>query len=549
MDAWKTGLAGQMMTRSASLEGRKRGRPHTKLPVPDYVAVAGFSYRYCFSHGDVLTRSRPRITDARKVGLTDIENVTPQSRLCDHHAVDGSPQKISSYGYNEAVAAAKKIRSEQAAASKMEAEALRVAAEEEGIRLEEEQRVLREKAELRRRRSLRVESCAGSVLDRLNGVLGRLPPLSMEVGGVVDQLLGVIESLKEEVRDLRSSLEDERRSNSIEKAELVTSLTVLRDREEVGTIRRFKFTNELKYDSMEAITGVSAVVVSSFLAPIVVKKMPTIVDPATAVMWFLAYFRKSLSKCDIAFRSGVSRPTVARHIDDVASILSRKLLKYVQLPSIERWALSRTASLIEDFPNVLPMMIDATPLPIRAPTNPTDLRAAWNHKVSAPTLRWYLVVLPDGEIVWKSSIVDGSANDLTMYINSNFSTELSHWYKDLRDSAEWELAIFGDKGYRGAVAPPAFRFYLTESALKSSDQDDVMDAFVQDGRVLDTRVCKHRFVIERVFGQLKNRWRRLSSSVVFRGETIFMDKSIQVLCAIHNIVCFPWKYPAVYETV
>jgi len=54
MDAWKTGLAGQTMTRSASLEGRKRGRPHTKLPVPDFVAEAGFSYRYCVAHGDVL---------------------------------------------------------------------------------------------------------------------------------------------------------------------------------------------------------------------------------------------------------------------------------------------------------------------------------------------------------------------------------------------------------------------------------------------------------------------------------------------------------------
>src|SRR3989338_6133462 len=83
MDAWKTGLAGQTMTRSASLEGRKRGRPHTKLPVPD-----------CVAHGDVLTRGR-------KVGLTDVENLTPQSLLCDHHAVDGSPQKMSSYGYNE----------------------------------------------------------------------------------------------------------------------------------------------------------------------------------------------------------------------------------------------------------------------------------------------------------------------------------------------------------------------------------------------------------------------------------------------------------------
>ena len=63
------------------------------------------------------------------------------------------------------------------------------------------------------------------------------------------------------------------------------------------------------------------------------------------------------------------------------------------------------------------------------------------------------------------------------------------------DVVDYKLAIFGDKGYRGVRPPENFALYLTASAEKGADHDDIWHPIGASAH-LDTRVCKHRFVVE-----------------------------------------------------
>jgi hypothetical protein len=526
---------------------------------------AGFKYIHCWTHGMVITRRQPCISKARMVGLENAENSKPGSRLCDYHSEDGTPIAVSQYAFAEATKTVKKLAREKRDLAARFAEARNDGALEMQKRWEEEERQRREEVERQLRRSDRLEHRSTTVTDRVISLLGRAPTLSLDDGAMVDQLLhvienlgGQVETLQERVRSLEESLkeerksnherlEEERKSNSRERATLASSLAIMQRREHEGAIRSFIFSNELRYNVVEDATGVSANLIGGFFARIVQNAEPSMADPASAVMWFFAYFRRCLSHSEIATRVGVARSTVAKKIREAVGALSTELARFVSLPSIDYWVASRTPSLIEEFPKVLPLMIDATPLPIFMPTDPEGHRAAWNHKASATTLRWYAAVLPDGEISWSSELVDGSANDLTMFTNSPLPMQLSTKYQNT--DHDWELAIFGDKGYRAAAPPRGFKMYLTESARTGCDADDVMGELMLDDRVLDTRVCKHRFVVERVFGQMKNRWRRLSTGMVLRSKSQFMEQSIGALCAVHNLITFPLKFPEVYADV
>jgi hypothetical protein len=259
------------------------------------------------------------------------------------------------------------------------------------------------------------------------------------------------------------------------------------------------------------------------------------------------YLRSSKSKETIADEAGVARSTLSYALDVVNDALVLKLKHFIRLPSIDEWAESRSEELKQHFPNVLPLSVDATKLPIMQPGDSAASRASWNHKSGCNSLRWFLLVLPNGRIVWVSPVVDGSANDATMYENSSFPLQASEYYSGL-DLGSYKLAIFADKGYRTSTAPSNFTLYLTQSAAKSADRDDPdWSRRIDKSVILDTGVCAHRFVVERVFGQLKSKWARLTSGKVLRSQRDFIQNAVVVVCVLHNLARWASAYEDVFE--
>lgn len=521
--------------RIAETVKRTRGRPSRKIaPTPDMIRF-GFKLRQCFDHGVVLTRSSPRANSKKQRLMVGDISTGADHRICEHHEVtSGHPKIISKYGFEEAGIIVQHLMNEEQQEDANRSEMLRTQqaeANEQTIRL--------------RRRSLRLDNAnmgtEDAVREDLIQTIGREPKLDYSANGVVRSLLDIIHAQEQQIQGLQQSTLD-MNSQIVDKDE---EIAALRDREESGLIRVFNFANAVRYSTVQAATGVSVDVVERFLAPIVRMDCPRMQCVETAVLWYLVYLRTSKTKEAIADEANVSISTLSSKIECVNRALCSRLHDFVRLPSIEEWAESRCAELEQHFPNVLPMSVDATKLPIFQPGDTVASRACWNHKSGGPTLRWFLLVLPNGRIVWRSPVVEGSANDATMYANSSFPMDALAAYPP-EGQGNYTLAMFADKGYRSSIAPSNFVLYLTQSAAKSADRDDPdWRKKIEKSVILDTRICAHRFVVERVFGQLKSKWSRLTNGMVYFNQKDFIEKAVGVVCALHNIT----KWPNVYGDV
>jgi len=338
--------------------------------------------------------------------------------------------------------------------------------------------------------------------------------------------------LMDEVATWRSMYVQQREQNS----QYEKVIAELRNRENRGEIRVLNVANELRFGTIPNLTGVSLDFFSNFLCPFVAHALPRWKEPTTALLWWMIFFRKQMSRQEIAQRACVSTALVGKKILVIALVLRDTLNAFIALPSVEYWANSRPAELVSEFPNLLPMSIDATKLPIYVPGDYEATRRVFNQKAQQATLRWYILALPNMTIAYKSEVVADSANDATMYKNDTIAVVLQEVYEGYNG---YTFAIFGDKGYRGVFAPENFELYLTKSAEKGADPDDLWRPIPDNAAHLDTRVCKHRFVVERVFGQLKIRWPRLTKGGLFHYQIKFIDESITALCAIYNLTVDP----------
>ncbi len=447
--------------------------------------------------------------------------------MCEHHDENGEALRISARGFAEAVRSCRSIK-RSVAREKENAVAAAASFERE----------VAEKRPAKRRMSLRRSDSAGEDAVQLEAakVLDRHARLTFEKGGVVDSLLEVLKAERERSEELRQQLILARVDAGLAEVALAES----RRKEERGAIRSFIYSNERRFECLQEIVGVSASFIEDILAPIVARRT-RFADPCTAVMWFLYYWRTSASTLSIACKAQVNRISVMEKLDRVGAVLCDELHDYVRFPTIDEWAATITPELAADFPGVLAMSIDATALPIYSPTDPSEKRLTYNHKAGRASLRWFLLVLPDGEIVWRSPVVEGSANDATLYQNSTFTSRALEFYQL---TTPWTLAIFGDKGYRSVIAPSNFVFYVTESAAEDADVDDSdsLQKPIPSSTIRTTKICPHRFVVERSFGQLKQKWSRLTSGKLHHYQLENIDNAVGALCAIQNLSMWPHKY-------
>lgn len=256
----------------------------------------------------------------------------------------------------------------------------------------------------------------------------------------------------------------------------------------------------------------------------------------------------------LILRSGISHQKAANFLSNSASESTARRCFGHWLEAINSWGeqtkqvaflkpdewkkeCDTKCKFLEDFPNHLIYFVDGTPV---ATYNPTEFNASyrtWNQKHQIHSFTFFVLVTPTGRIVYVSDLEGGSVHDATHFRKSDVMERLNTEYQ--RAHGAWTYCIGGDKGYRAVLPPPKWLMLITKSGEQSGDQgnatngdDGGSNPIENDSIIFSPSIAKHRSVVERVFGRLKE-WRILLTKhhllISFKAQNI-----VFALCCLHN---------------
>ncbi|XP_039307618.1 putative nuclease HARBI1 isoform X2 [Solenopsis invicta] len=215
----------------------------------------------------------------------------------------------------------------------------------------------------------------------------------------------------------------------------------------------------------------------------------------------------------VADRFGVSKDTIWRCVFNVAYTLEQRIQNYIKWPEVhELLNTQQQFAAISDFPGVVGV-IDGCHIPISAPTE---------YPNSYINRKEFYSILLQGICDHKMKFIDvftgicGSVHDARVWRLSDIKNLIDH---DRERYFPQRSHLLADSAYP-----------LSYNMLTPYRDNGHLNAIQHN---YNTKLSKTRVIIERTFGILKERFRKLKYVYMYNTDMISLD--ILACCILHNI--------------
>ena len=136
--------------------------------------------------------------------------------------------------------------------------------------------------------------------------------------------------------------------------------------------------------------------------------------------------------------------------------------------------------------------------------------------------------------------MSGTTNDKTHWNTSTGPQELSDKYQNGGNG--YQLAIGGDKAYKGVVRPKGWLNYVTMTALAEEEKEEVNGEKQEDDNkeyIADPGIARFRSTVERTIGAMK-KWKILSNEALI--SQIDCDEMNQLIVFIAGLTNHQLKH-------
>lgn len=275
---------------------------------------------------------------------------------------------------------------------------------------------------------------------------------------------------------------------------------------------------------------------------------------------FLFWLRRGFPYDVIAALCCCSDSAISKWLDGILEDLLPWANQQISLPDVPEWLESLSPEFVTDYPNVLMLFTDGTPIEIFSPSNVGLKQNMWNPKHGMPAFCFSAMCDLKGFVRWFSDITPGKTNDATAWNESLVAEKLHAKYSHLfRVYPHLKFAICGDKAYPCIELPDGMTIYVTKSAeetitieegaapisRQSSSTTPKVSKHPQvnrstyANRVLCSKVAQYRSIIERTFKRIKC-WQLLKSRHQMSGDPIRLQKLIKCIVGLENW-CLKWR--------
>jgi len=168
--------------------------------------------------------------------------------------------------------------------------------------------------------------------------------------------------------------------------------------------------------------------------------------------------------------------------------------------------------------------VDGTVIEVGQSGNSQLQRDLWNNKHQIYAYAFFIVVAPNGRIVYCSRVYEGNKHDKTAWDESTAVEELKKKYQQIPPGLQ--LAMGGDKAYPYMKVPDGWQKVITKSG-------EVPGLQQQAGLVFNPAIAKYRAVVERTIGRLKE-WQVLGRKYYIGMDMGRIERIIFIICNIVN---------------
>lgn len=192
--------------------------------------------------------------------------------------------------------------------------------------------------------------------------------------------------------------------------------------------------------------------------------------------------------------------------------------------SVEDWASRHSESIRQEFENTLFYFVDGTVVEVGDSGDVAFRLMLWNNKHQKKAFSFFVLVAPDGRIVFVSSVDYGSTHDKTAWETSGAVDKLEQFYSV--PNPTFSFAIGGDKAYPNMTVPAGWTKYITKSGEREGAPKCPELKFTPE-------IAKHRAVVERTIGKLKD-WQVLSQKYYLGMDMDRVEKIVFILANLVN---------------
>lgn len=219
------------------------------------------------------------------------------------------------------------------------------------------------------------------------------------------------------------------------------------------------------------------------------------------------YFRS------VADRFGVSKDTIWRCVFNVAYTLQQRVQNYIKWPQVhEILNIQEEFATISNFPGVVGV-IDGCHIPISSPTE---------HPISYINRKGFHSILLQGICDNKMKFIDVFAG-ICDSVHDARVWRLS----DIKNMIDNDVErYFPQQGHLLADSAYPLSYYMLTPYRDNGHLNDIQHNY-------NTKLSKTRVIIERAFGILKGRFRKLKYVYMYNTEMIPLI--VLVCCMLHNI--------------
>lgn len=196
----------------------------------------------------------------------------------------------------------------------------------------------------------------------------------------------------------------------------------------------------------------------------------------------------------------------------------------VQLLDVADWQACHPQNLQEAYKKVLFYFVDGTVVGVGESGDPDVNRDTWNTKHQIHAFAFFVLVAPNGRIVYLSDVYFGNVHDKTAWEESTVLRLLKQKYSVLPN--DLTFAIGGDKAYPHMTVPDGWFKYITKSGEKE------VQSKLPNLR-LDAEIAKFRAVVERAIGKLKD-YQVLHNPYYLGFDTVRVYKIVFILANLVN---------------
>jgi hypothetical protein len=251
---------------------------------------------------------------------------------------------------------------------------------------------------------------------------------------------------------------------------------------------------------------------------------------------FMVWMRRGMTFEFLSHFVGKSDTTLRRHFYKTLKDLQPWAKKQIGWPTLAEWRSKHHEKLRDVYPKTCFFWVDGTVVKMWCPKDSKVARVFYNKKHGGHSYVFFIVVAPNGEIVYLSECMAGTEHDKTHWNNSTGPDELEGRYQ----SEDFEFSMGGDKAYLGVRRPKNFLNHVTMTGLLGDDpeEEEVPSAQKEEwwnqNYTCDARIARFRAVVERTIGAIKKWLVLMNVALISRISYEKMQEMVLLCCALTN---------------